>query len=169
MAQRPGFHLKISRSHFQIETAEYAVANKISEEPAFKWWVEDTLRKRHRIINKVKSAKYWKRTHKYGIRLPHSVDEALRFDEDSGTDFWRKAIEKEMRNVMPAFQFRDDDKMPIGYKKIRCHMVFDVKIGDLTRKARFCANGNETALQRNQHFLQLYQGTRFDCSFYWRH
>jgi hypothetical protein len=23
-------------------------------------------------------------------------------------------------------------------------MVFDVKIGDFTRKARFCANGNET-------------------------
>jgi Reverse transcriptase (RNA-dependent DNA polymerase) len=34
--------------------------------------------------------------------------------------------------------------MPIGYDCIRCHMVFDVKIGDLTRKARFCANGNET-------------------------
>jgi hypothetical protein len=118
--------------------------NKISEEPAFKWWVEDTLRKRHRIIKKVKSAKYWKRTHKYGIRLPHSVEEALRIDEETGTDFWRKSIEKEMRNVMPAFEFRDGDKMPIGYKMIRCHMVFDVKIGDLTRKARFCANGNET-------------------------
>ena len=35
--------------------------------------------------------------------------------------------------------------MPIGYDCIRCHMVFDVnKIGDLTQKARFCANGNET-------------------------
>ena len=54
-----------------------------------------------------------------------------------------KAIEKEMRNVMPACEFRDNDKMPIGYKQIRYHMVFDVKIGDLTRKARFCANGNE--------------------------
>ena len=106
--------------------------------------MEDTLRKRHRIIKKVKSAKYWKRTHKYGIRLPHSVEEALRIDEETGTDFWRKSIEKEMRNVMPAFEFRDGDKMPIGYKMIRCHMVFDVKIGDLTRKARFCANGNET-------------------------
>ena len=136
--------LKDMKESFPIETAEYAVANKISEEPAFKWWVEDTLRRRHRIINKVKSAKYWKRTHKYGIRLPHSVEEALKLDEESGTDFWRKAIEKEMRNVMPAFEFRDDDKMPIGYRKIRCHMVFDVKIGDLTRKARFCANGNET-------------------------
>ena len=54
------------------------------------------------------------------------------------------AIEKEMKNVMPAFEFHNYDKMPVGYKKIQCHMVFDVKIGDLTRKARFCANGNET-------------------------
>ena len=53
-------------------------------------------------------------------------------------------MEKEMRNVIPAFEFRDDDKMPVGYECIRCHMVFDVKIGDLVRKARFCANGNET-------------------------
>jgi hypothetical protein len=132
------------KQSFPIQVAEYAVNNKIAEEPAFKWWVEDTLRKRHRIIKKVKTAKYWKRSHKYGIRLPHSVAEALQLDEESGTNYWRKAIEKEMRNVMPAFEFRDDDTMPIGYKRIRCHMVFDVKIGDLTRKARFCANGNET-------------------------
>ena len=65
-------------------------------------------------------------------------------DAESGTNYWTKAIEKEMRNVLSAFEFRDDDKMPIGYECIRCHMVFDVKIGDLTRKARFCANGNET-------------------------
>jgi hypothetical protein len=136
--------LKDLKESFPIEVAEYAVANKLSDEPAFKWWVEDTLRKRNRIIKKVKSAKYWKRTHKFGIRLPHSVEEALRFDAETGTDYWRKAIEKEMRNVLPAFEFRDDDKMPIGYEYIRCHMVFDVKIGDLTRKARFCANGNET-------------------------
>jgi hypothetical protein len=97
--------LKDLKESFPIEVAEYAVANKIADEPAFKWWVDDTLRKRHRIINKIKSAKYWKRTHKFGIRLPHSVEEALKLDEESGTDFWRKAIEKEMKNVMPAFEF----------------------------------------------------------------
>ena len=32
-----------------------------------------------------------------------------------------------------------------GYQEIKCHLVFDVKIMDLTRKARFCANGNETS------------------------
>ena len=38
-----------------IEVAEYAIANKIEDEPAFVWWVHDTLRKRNRIISKVKS------------------------------------------------------------------------------------------------------------------
>ena len=28
-----------------VELAEYAIANEIEEEPAFKWWVKDTLRK----------------------------------------------------------------------------------------------------------------------------
>jgi hypothetical protein len=66
--------------------------------------------------------------------FPHSCVEALRLDKECwGTDFWLNAIEKEMTNVMPAFAFRDDNKMPIGYECIHsCHMVFNIKIGDLT-------------------------------------
>ena len=131
------------KDSYPLETAEYSIMIKISTEPAFAWWVPHVLRKRSGIINKVKS-KYWKQTHKYGIRLPHLVEEALRIDEETGTDYRRKVIEKEVKNVMPTFEFCNDDKMPMGFAKIRCHMVFDVKIGDLTRKARFCANGNET-------------------------
>ena len=53
------------------------------------------------------------------------------------------AIEKEMKNVMPAFEFRDNDAVPIGYKKIDCHIIFDIKT-DLTRKARLVAGGHQT-------------------------
>ena len=45
---------------------------------------------------------------------------------------------------MPAFQFVDDDKVPVGYKKIDCHMIFDVKLVGLIRKARFVAGGHQT-------------------------
>jgi hypothetical protein len=48
-----------------------------------------------------------------------------------------------MKNVLPAFEFRDDDVMPPGFKKIDCHMVFDVKL-DLVRKVRFVAGGHQT-------------------------
>ena len=125
-----------------VEVAEYALTAGISEEPAFKWWVMYTLRKRDRIIKKVKS-RYWTRTHKYGVEMPKSVKDAFEIDRRTGTDFWKKAIEKEMKNVDCAFQFRDDDVVPPGYKKINCHMVFDIK-SDLTRKARFVAGGHMT-------------------------
>jgi Reverse transcriptase (RNA-dependent DNA polymerase) len=134
--------LKDMKEAYPVETAEYAVANKIAEQPAFAWWVRHALRTRDRMIKKVKS-RYWKRTHKYGIELPKSVKEALAVDANSGTTFWKDAIEMEMKNVMPAFEFRDDDKMPIGYQKIDCHMIFDVKL-DLVRKARFVAGGHQT-------------------------
>ena len=134
--------LKDLKESNPVQVAEYAVANKLVSEPAFAWWVRTVLRKRDRILSKVKS-KYWRRTHKFGVKLPHSVAEAYAIDEQTGTDFWRKAIEKEMRNNMPAFEFRDDDKVPVGYNKIHGHMVFDIRF-DLTRKARYVANGNET-------------------------
>ena len=126
-----------------IEVAEYAIANLIDHEPAFSWWVHETLKIRKRIIEKINS-RYHKRTHKYGIRLPKTIDEALAIDKETGTDFWRKAIQKEMKNVMPAFKILDDDdKIPIGYTQIPCHMIFDIKI-DFTRKARFVAGGHKT-------------------------
>jgi Reverse transcriptase (RNA-dependent DNA polymerase) len=53
-----------------------------------------------------------------------------------------------MKNVMPAFEFRDDDKVPTGYKKIDCHMIFDVKV-DLTRKARLVAGGHQTDVPKD--------------------
>jgi hypothetical protein len=74
-----------------VEVAEYAVANKLVEEPAFTWWVKDILKRRNRIISKVKT-RYWKTTHKFGIRLPHPVVQALSIDEETGTDLWRRAI-----------------------------------------------------------------------------
>ena len=77
------------------------------DEPAFYWWVRDVLRKRQRIIGKLKS-KYWRTTHKFGICLPKDAREALQIDEDTGTDFWKQAIEKELRWVKVAWEARDD-------------------------------------------------------------
>ena len=69
-----------------VEMDEYAVANEISDEPAFNWWVKETLRHRDRIISKVTS-KYWRTSHKFGIQVPKKVKEAYKIDRKSGTDF----------------------------------------------------------------------------------
>jgi hypothetical protein len=60
-----------------------------------------------------------------------------------GTHFWHDAIAKEMNNIMPAFEFREDNKPPLGHKFITCHMIFDIKSG-LTRKAWLVAGGHMT-------------------------
>ena len=46
---------------------------------------------------------------------------------------------------MPAFKLTDnvDGKETIGMQKIKCHMIFDVKM-DFTRKARFVSGGHMT-------------------------
>jgi hypothetical protein len=49
-----------------------------------------------------------------------------------------------MKNVMAAFEFRDDDKVPILYKQIPCHMIFNIKSFSLQREARFVAGGHNT-------------------------
>lgn len=134
--------LKDLKESNPVEVAEYALANKILEEPAFAWWAQYVLRKRERIIRKVKS-RYWDRTHKYGILLPKTVKEALRIDRETGTTFWQDAIAKEMRNIDCAFMFPEDGQARIGYQKITCHMIFDVKM-TLERKARYVAGGHQT-------------------------
>jgi hypothetical protein len=48
-----------------------------------------------------------------------------------------------MRNIDCAFSFPDDNKTPVGYQKIDCHMNFDVKM-TLERKARYVAGGHQT-------------------------
>jgi hypothetical protein len=121
--------------------AEYSVINQISEEPAFAWWVKDVLRRRDRIISKVKS-RYWKKTHKYGIKLPKDAKRAMEIDAETGTDFWAKSLSKEMKNVRPAFNILDEGaSKPVGFKEIRCHIIFDVKM-DFTQKAHLVAGGH---------------------------
>jgi hypothetical protein len=144
--------LKDLKASNPIELAEYAVANCIAEEPAFKWWVSHTLRKRNRIISKVKS-KYWKTMHKFGCKLLHSVAEALEIDRLAGTDLWTQAINKEVAKVKVAWEARDDltpeevragkERDMIGFQEIGCHIIFDIKM-DFTRKARFVAGGHTT-------------------------
>ena len=77
-------HLKDLKESHPIQVAEYAMNNLIMEEPAFAWWVKEVLQKKDCNINAVKS-RYAKRTHKFGIRVPKSVKEALEIDKETNT------------------------------------------------------------------------------------
>jgi hypothetical protein len=78
-----------------------------------------------------RTTRYLKRIHKFGIEIPKTVKEALALDRKNGNTLWADAIAKEMREVRIAFNILPDgSSAPIGYKKIPCHMVFDVKMED---------------------------------------
>ena len=52
----------------------------------------------------------------------------------------------EMKNVRPAFEvYEDDVKDLVEYQKIKCHFIFDVKLGEnFRRKARLVGGGHTT-------------------------
>jgi hypothetical protein len=85
--------------------------------------------------------------------VPKTVEEALLIDEESGTDLWRRALNKEMSKVKIAWKVNDKYTPEqvrrgkanelVGYQEIKCHVIFDVKM-DFTRKARFVAGGHMT-------------------------
>jgi hypothetical protein len=136
--------MKDAKDGFQVNLVEYAVQSQIHEEPAFAWWVPFTLKKRNAIVSKVKS-KYWEKTHKFGIQIPKSVEEAKRIDKENGNTLWWDSICKEMKNVRIAFQQHEGDGDPVGYKQIKCHMIFDIKLGENNRrKSRMVAGGHMT-------------------------
>ncbi|KAL7537428.1 hypothetical protein ACHAWF_005758, partial [Thalassiosira exigua] len=130
-----------------VELAEYALAMGLDKEPTYTWWVDYMLQKR-----KAKS-EFWRISHKYGIRVPKTPEEALRIDKDTRTEFWEKTMIKEMTKAKVSYELVDgctpeevrSDKVPAlrGHQEISCHIIFDVKI-DFTRKARFVANCSTT-------------------------
>ena len=142
--------LKDMKNAYPIEVADYATANKIQDEPAFAWWVPYTLRKRKANIAKVKS-KYWQRTHKYGIRIPKSIEEALSIDHENGNHVWRDSIAAEMRKIENAFELYEGDPANlVGYQRITTHFIFDIKLGEnFRRKSRLVADGHKTQAPRS--------------------
>jgi hypothetical protein len=130
MVRRKGLPLRTVKESNPVKLAEYAVNNKLAKEPAFAWWVPYTLNKQDRIIKKVK-AKYWRTTHKFGVRIPKSVEEAIRIDAENGNRLWQDAIEKEMRKAKVSYTIVEDvspqevrtnqcDELQ-GHKEIRSH------------------------------------------------
>jgi hypothetical protein len=106
--------LKDLKASNPIELAEYAVANRIAEEPAFKWWVFDRLAGTDlwtRAINKEMA----------------KVKVAWETRDDLTPEEVRAGKARDM----------------IGFQEIGCHIIFDIKM-DFTRKARFVAGGHTT-------------------------
>jgi len=135
--------LKDLKESHPVQLAEYAKNNQLMDEPAFRWWAPHIIRKRDRILKKMNS-RYHRTTQKFGIEVPKTIARALEIDKETGTTFWKDAIEKEMNTVKVAFELlAEGADEPKGRQFIPCHMHFDIKNFTLVRKARYVVQGNK--------------------------
>ena len=135
-------HLPVMNNSKPVDVAEYTVARGVDREPAFIWWVPYTLRCCERIIAGVNSRVKCV-THKYGVELSCTVQEAHALDEENGNTFWRDALNREMENLKVAFDIIPEGKSPPpGYFRSSGHIIFDVRMS-IERKARWLKDGHK--------------------------
>jgi hypothetical protein len=86
--------------------------------------------------------------YKYGYQVPRTYREAIQLDQKNGNTKWQDAVALELLqiddyNTFKDIGHKDNTKIPGGYKKLRVHLVFDVK-HDGRHKARLVADGHLT-------------------------
>ena len=84
--------------------------------------------------------------YKYGYLIPNTHEEAMELDRINGNTKWYDAEQLETSQLLEYETFIDKGKggkPPIGYQKIRVHMIYDVK-HDGRHRARMVAGGHLT-------------------------
>ena len=84
--------------------------------------------------------------YKFGVKIPRSYAEALKFDHDNGNTLWQDAVALKLKQILDYNSFRDlghGTPVPHGYTQISVQFVFDAK-EDGCRKARIVAHGDFT-------------------------
>lgn len=86
--------------------------------------------------------------YKYGFLVPNTHEEAMQLDSDNKNTMWQDAETTEISQLFQYSTFKDLGKggiPPLGHRKIRCHMIYDVK-HDGRHRARLVAGGHLTPI-----------------------
>ena len=135
--------LKLLKESNHVQVSEYAVPRDINDEPAFGWWVPNTLLNRDVIIAAIDSI-VKQTTHKHVIEVHKSINESMAIDNKNGNNYWTDTINLEMTNVGVAFEvLLAEVCAPPGWIKSSGHIIFYVKMY-YTRKARWVKDGHQT-------------------------
>ena len=115
-----------------VTCAIYAKENGLLEEDGWRRFrrIANWQKKCIRLINQAKLQSVCTRlVYKYGFLVPWNHDQAMDLDLKNGNTRWRNAEKLEMKQLHEYETFIDKGKgapIPTGYKKICCHMVYDV-------------------------------------------
>jgi hypothetical protein len=141
--------LDLIASDDPVTCAEYAMKHGLLDTDGWKRFrrYAKNQKKMQRMINQAKLQSYrrdpfWK----FGVLVPRTHKQAVEIDEKNGNTCWQDAEATEMRQLLEYNTFIDKGKggtTPTGYKRIRCHMIYDVK-HDGRHKARLVAGGHLT-------------------------
>jgi hypothetical protein len=134
-----------------VTCAKYARDNGLLYLPGWKRFKSLAKREKtfFRMVNQAKLRSFHTAPrYKYGFEVPRDYNHAMRLDACNGNNKWEEAINVELAQIDEYGTFqdlghKDNSKAPEGYKKIRVHLVFDVK-HDGRHKARLVADGHLT-------------------------
>jgi hypothetical protein len=134
-----------------VTCAIYAKDKNLLEAPGWKRFKPIAKREKKflRMVNQAKLRSYnTAPKYKYGFEVPRSYKHALQLDELNKNTKWQDSVVTELSQIDEYDTFQDighksKAKPPPGYKKIRVHLVFDVK-HDGRHKARLVADGHLT-------------------------
>ena len=141
--------LSIISADDPVSCALYAKENNLLDEPGWKRFKRLANREVsfQRMINQARLKSVRRTTrYKYGYKIPNSHEEAMQFDAENGNTLWADAEALEIEQLLGYNTFIDKGKgvpAPTGYKRIRCHMIYDVK-HDGRHRARLVAGGHLT-------------------------
>jgi hypothetical protein len=83
---------------------------------------QTTIRRRNAILSAV-NAIFQKKTHKFGIELPTSINHVRELDRVNENNLWMEALQKEMFNMGIAFEVLEDRaSAPKGWNKATGHI-----------------------------------------------
>ena len=102
-----------------MQTAEFAVVQRIDHEPAFNWWVKHVQKKRNKIIASIIKwqNRYLKRIHKLDMKFQKTVEQTHALDAKNDNTIWADATSREMENDKVALDILPDGKsVPIGHQ-----------------------------------------------------
>jgi hypothetical protein len=141
--------LDLIASDDPVTCAEYAMKHGLLDTPGwkrFRRYAKDEKKLRLKI-SQAKHRSYRREPFwKFGVLVPRTHEQAMELDKKNGNTKWQDAEAIERQQLLEYQTFIDKGKgseAPVGYKKIRCHMVYDVK-HDGRHKARLVAGGHLT-------------------------